>query len=539
MLENIGLIVKGPCFDTYLAAKACCSAEFTYELKPLAKKYLGIPDDDLDALRKQVLKANTEAKKRGWNTGDEYKANYWLPAALDWENLNKTYCVTDCKRTLELAYFYLEAMKAFNVIHVFKKDMELQECILEISKRGVRVNLDWTGDELADAYGLCELQKKKIKAIGNDYGIDDFNIDSPKQLTDLVFNRMGFKPTKLTAKGNPSCDSTVLEKFIGEHPLFDEIQLFKQHNQGVKLLKNYIDFAVPDHIKTWDDWQDWKTYCVHTNYDEWGATTNRLSAREPALQTIPDPEKSKTTKLANEVNCRRSFIPRKGYTWFSYDYKSLELMIFADRAQEQNLLAAILSGRDIHNENVKRLFSVENVEEWQRKLAKNTGYTKIYAGGVGVLTTKYGFSPEVAQQVWKNWDKEFPQTSVYSRELAKLVEKQGYLINAYNRKIWVDGNASYKAINYDIQSSAADLMKRAIINCHKFLKKSELDAHIVLTVHDELIFEIANKDFSNQLLLDLKYIMEDHGGAFNIPMQTDCKMIKTSWASPIEMELAA
>lgn len=538
MLENIGVHISGNIFDTYLAAKACCSAELTYELKALSKKYLGIDNDDETDLKKQTIAANREAKKRGWNTGDEYKANYWLPAALGYENLCKIYCVRDCERTIKLAKFYIAAMKAFGVSHVFKKDTELQKCIYDISSRGVRVNLDWTADELADAFILCESQKKKIKAIANEYGIPNFNIDSPTQLADLLFQKIGLKPTKLTPAGKPSCDNTVLEKLIGQHPVLDEIAIYKQHNMGVKLLKNYIEFAVPDHIKTIDDWQEWKVFCVHTNYDEWGATTNRLSAREPALQTIPDPEKSKTTELANEVNCRRSFIPRKGYTWFSYDYKSLELVIFADRANEEKMLAAIASGRDIHNEIGQVLFKTENVLEWQRKLAKNTGYTKIYAGGVGVLTTKYGFSPEIAKLAWAAYDNEFPTIKTYSRELSKKAERDGYIINAYNRKIWVDGNASYKAINYDIQSSAADLMKRAIINCHRFLQQSKLDAHIVQTVHDELIFEINNKDISNDLLCTLRDLMEDHGGAFNIPIKTDCKMIKTSWANPIAMELA-
>lgn len=530
MLHHMDIEVRGKIHDTLIAAKACYTDEETYALKPLAAKYVDIPADDEKALKTQVTEYRAKAKKLNLSLGKNTSEDYWLPNALGAKlNLVKRYCIQDSIRTMKLWKFYEQGMKELKVRHIYDKEMRLYPIVIEMEQRGVRIDLQQCLLSMID----CNDKMFNAKAIVHKYCSNgQLNLNSPKQLVSFLYNELKLPKEKVTSFGQPSTDASVLKKHRN-HPAISALLDYRGQEKGLGYFKNYIENAVDDKIKTIDDMPNWQTKCLHPWFHQWGANTGRFSCSNPNLQNVSNDE---TSSGESVVNVRQVFIPRQGYIWLSFDYQQLELRIFASRADERKMLDAFQSGRDIHDETRRAILSNLN-EKLGRKIAKNINFLKVFGGGAKTLSEKYEIPIVEAKDFLQRYSVAFPRIDEYIAGQAREANKRGYIINAFNRKVYVDPDRPYTATNYDVQSSAADLMKNAMISTYDYIKEKELDVHLVLTIHDELVFEVKQKQATKSLAIQLKKLIEDHSGVFQIKTPVDISYTRTNWTEKTELEL--
>lgn len=535
MLAAMPVEVRGPIEDTLLAARTCFTLEESYGLKKLAKKYLEIDDVDESALKKSVIKARNLAKKKypEYKLGDNLEEDYWLPHHLDSNNdFCEIYGVLDVKRTIQLWEFYQQGLTELNCWRAYNLEMELMPVLIQMENRGIR--LDYNKNLQQISYCWREQAKCKKEFIRTSKCDSEININSWQQLVPVLKNA-GVN-VESTAK-------EVLDAFIPTDPELKNTPLgwdyeclywllsYKGYEKGVGYFKDYVTRSYQDSNRSVDDMLDWNNcYAISPWFNQANTVTWRLSCNSPNLQNVSNPE---TSGGFNVVNARVVFGPRPGYTWYHFDYSGLEMRIFASRANEPYMLEAFRNGRDIHDECRKRVPELLALPpKVGRKLAKNVGFCKIFGGGAGALV-KYVNQPEdYCRGIIKAYDKEFPTIVSYIRRIASSGRTSGYIKNAFGRNINVDPEYSYRACNYDVQSSAADLMKRGMIKVNHFLKNDprKLDAHIVLSIHDEIVVEIKKEHAFKSVILKIKELMEDHEGAFCIDMPVEVEKTSTYWS---------
>jgi DNA polymerase-1 len=522
MLEMAGFEIRGKCHDTAFAAKICNTLEPHYKLKPLAQKYLGVPITDQDALRKLVEKYRKTGKDKGYLVGagnSDIDEDYWLPNVFLPENdLNKIYCVTDTlDRTLGLWHFYEEGMNQLNVRHIYDREMELYEVLYEMETKGLYTDYALIKQRIQELTFECLRIEMKLK---EKFG--SFNLDSGQQVADVLYNKLKLPITDRTdpspkyPNGQPKTDTPTLKKFR-DNPYVDLLLQHSGWTTGKQYFVNYEHHYVKE------------TSTIHASVNQTDTRTWRLSCKDPNLQNVSNPETSGGLYV---VNGREVFKPRPGYFWMVNDYAQLELRIFASRANETKLIKAFLDGRDPHNEtreNVPYLAGLP--KEKGRKLAKNTNFTVINCGGAGVLLKKYGVPLDEGEPCIKGFYNAYPASKRRQKEAEQMGREYGYILNAYNRKLNVDPMYGYRATSYDIQSSACDLIKRAMIKLAKFFKQNLINGYMLLQIHDELIIELAMEYINDFVLFkDIIKIMEDHGGAFCIPMPVEAKIATENWS---------
>lgn len=515
MLESVGFRLKGEIHDVMLAARCCYTDEPSYKLKTLSKKYLDIPNTDEINLQQDVLRYRTLAK----NLGLEYlhdqvpQQNYWLPKALGaLQNLCADYCKLDVIRTAKLWEFYREGLVALEVEHSYKKEMKL----FDVIRRMERIGVTFFQEKAKDILSRYEPRLDKIReTIEKRLAI--VNIRSAPALRKALYGKINLPVLKVTERMEASTSKEALKQLSDLHPIIDHILFFRDVESRLKYIRNYLDAVAENGI-------------IHTNFNQFGAKTNRMSSNSPNLQNVGSEESG-----GGFMDLRKFFGPRPDYIWLSLDYKQLELRMFAERAQEQTMLAAFEAGRDIHDETRQKVSLLRRLPpKLGRKIAKNINFLKIYGGGAKTLSEKYGVAYPEAQALLKEYGDEFPRIAEYLAELSEYAGKYGYIENAYKRKIYVDRSKLYKSVNMDIQSSAADLIKESMISVSTFLQESRADAELLLSIHDELIIEVHKRDLSEDFILTIKHLMEDPNKVFKIALPTDCAIIEEHWGKKID-----
>ena len=535
MLTAMGLTIKGPVEDTLFAARSCYTLESAYGLKPLSKKYLDISDDDESALQKYVnyYRGLVRRKYPNIKLGQVLEEDYWLPHYFDLTNrVCEIYAVRDVERTLQLWEFYQQGLTELNCWAAYNLEIELLPELIRIEDRGIRLDYQRCLEQIAYCWKNQQLCKKEF--ISTAKCDSEININSPKQLVPAL-NSCGINCNSVSKE--------ELDQFIPTDPELKKTPLgwnhealywllnYKGYEKGVGYFKDYILRSYPDLIRSIEDMPNWRNcFAISPWFNQANTVTWRLSCNSPNLQNVSNPE---TSAGFNVVNARVVFGPREGYIWYHFDYSGLEMRIFASRANEPYMLEAFRNGRDIHDECRKRvpeLFALP--QKVGRKLAKNVGFCKIFGGGAGALVKYVGKSEEYCRRIIKAYDTEFPTIVRYIRGIAQSGKTSGFIENAFGRKINIDPEFSYRACNYDVQSSAADLMKRGLIKVAKFLRDDarKLDAHIVLSIHDEIVVEIKREHTYKSIILKIKELMEDHEGVFNISMPVDVEKTSTYWS---------
>jgi DNA polymerase-1 len=489
VLKSIGIEVKNFYFDTMLASY-CLDPDQKHGLSELSQKYLQykpIPISSLIGEKKDPTKVfDIDLNALSDYSCEDADITYRLYQKLDKELKEK--------KLDKLSY---------------EVEFPLVPVLEEMERVGVKIDREALNTFSSDLQTKIDEYTRKIY---NCCG-EEFNINSPKQLQEILFTKLGLKSGKKTKTGL-STDARSLENLRGEHEIIDLILDFRQAS---KLKSTYAD-ALPNLIEA-------KTGRIHTSFNQTVAATGRLSSNEPNLQNIPI-----RTELGKEI--RKAFVPRdKNHVIISADYSQIELRIMASISGDEGLSKAFRNQEDIHRSTAALVFGVkpEEVTADMRRKAKEVNFGILYGIGPFGLKTRLGVTQTHAKQIIENYFNSFKRVKNFMDDCIMKAKEKGFAETLMGRRRYLRNiNSSNRvvrqfeervAINMPIQGSAADMIKLAMVNIHNEFKKRNVISKMVLQVHDELLFD-AHKDEVDELRPLIKSLMEN-ALPLNVPVVAD------------------
>jgi len=477
ILRSIGIKVQGFYFDTMLASYVL-DPDQKHGMDALAQKYLNytpIPLSDLIGTKKDA--------KKIFDVELQLLSNYSCEDADITFRLYK-------KLKKEIEQNGLEKL-------VYEVEFPLAEVLEEVERAGVKIDKIM----LAELSNILETaindSSEKIFALAG----DNFNINSPKQLQKILYEKLKLQSSRKTKTGF-STDAQTLETLRGEHEIIENILDFRQVS---KLKSTYAD-ALPALINP-------KTGRVHTSFNQTIASTGRLSSVDPNLQNIPV-----RTELGREI--RKAFVARdQKHCLISCDYSQIELRIMASMANDPTLMEAFQKGEDIHRRTAALVFQVEerDVTSDMRRKAKEVNFGIMYGIGVFGLKTRLQISQQHAKEIIDTYFNAFKNVKVFIDKSIQVAREKGYAETLLGRRRFLRNINSKNfalrnfeervAVNMPIQGTAADMIKLAMINIHRELLKQKLQTKMILQVHDELVFD-APKNETELVVALVKNLME-------------------------------
>ena len=466
MLKWYGFELAGNIFDTMLAHYVI-EPDGKRSMDALSAKYLGYEPVHIDEL----------IGKKGKSQG--------TMRDVDVEKV-KEYAAEDADITLQLKNIFLPQLKQKEVEKVFYEvENPLVKVLTDMEFEGIRIDEGFLNEYSKE---LERESKTAEESVYRQAGVR-FNLASPKQLGEVLFDKMQIDPkAKKTKTGQYATGEDVLLKLAASNKIVDDILAFREYT---KLRSTYVD-ALPLMINR-------KTGRVHTSYAQAVAVTGRLSSNNPNLQNIPV-----RTERGREI--RKAFIPRDmDHILVSADYSQIELRIVAAISGDVNMCEAFKTGKDIHNATAAKVFNVaeKEVTKEMRYKAKSVNFGIIYGQGAFGLAENLGISRAEAKEIIDNYKKQFPNIQKYMDDTINFAKENGYVQTLMGRKRWlkdinsanftVRGFAERNAINSPIQGTAADMIKMAMIKIHQEFIKNNFRSKMLLQVHDELVFD-AYKD---------------------------------------------
>lgn len=355
---------------------------------------------------------------------------------------------------------------------------------------------------------LAELEQEAYAIAG-----EEFNLGSPKQLQSIFYEKLELPVLKKTKTGQPSTAEPILQELAEEHDL---PRIILQQRSLSKLKSTYTD-KLPLDVQE-------STGRIHSSFQQAVAATGRLSSMEPNLQNIP-------IRSAEGRRVRQAFIPAPGYQLVAADYSQVELRIMAHLSQDSGLLTAFTSAEDVHRATAADVFSVdlEDVSPDQRRSAKAINFGLIYGMSAFGLANQLNIGRSEAQEYVDRYFQKYPGVRVYMDETQALADEKGYVETLYGRRLYLPDihagkgmlrkAAQRTAINAPMQGTAADIIKRAMIEIAHWLEMGELDARMLLQVHDELVFEVSEKDL--ELLCDGVRFRMVTAASMDVPLVVD------------------
>jgi DNA polymerase-1 len=465
--------LKGKIFDTMLAHYVI-EPDGKRSMDQLSAKYLGYEPVHIEEL-----------------IGKKGKTGQGSMRDVELEKI-KEYAAEDADITLQLKNILLPQLKEKEVEKVFYEvENPLVKVLTDMEFEGIRIDEDFLKD-----YSK-ELEKDAKKAEDSVYKLAGvrFNLASPKQLGEVLFDKLKLDPSaKKTKTGQYQTGEDVLLKLAAKgEKIADDILVFREMT---KLKSTYVD-SLPLLINK-------KTGRVHTTYGQAVAVTGRLASNNPNLQNIPV-----RTDRGKEI--RKAFIPRDSkHILLSADYSQIELRIVASISGDKNMCKAFKDGTDIHTATAARVYNVDekSVTKEMRYKAKSVNFGIIYGQGAFGLADNLGISRKEGKEIIDNYKQQFPGIQKYMDETINFAREHGYVQTIMGRKRWlrdinssnftVRGFAERNAINSPIQGTAADMIKLAMIKVHAAMKKEGFKSRMILQVHDELVFD-ATKDEVKEL----------------------------------------
>jgi DNA polymerase-1 len=367
--------------------------------------------------------------------------------------------------------------------------MPTREVLFKMERHGVLLDSAFLG-RLSHNFGerLMALEKQAFDAAGQ-----PFNLGSPKQLGEILFERLKLPVVKKTATGQPSTDEEVLQELAADFPL---PKLVLEHRGLSKLKSTYTD-KLPLMVNA-------HTGRVHTNYAQAVAVTGRLSSNEPNLQNIP-------VRSTEGRRIREAFIAAPGAAIVSADYSQIELRIMAHLSEDASLLDAFARGADIHRATAAEIFAVgiDDVTSVQRSYIKAVNFGLIYGMSAFGLAAQLGIERSAAQTYIDKYFSRYPGVAQYMQRTRELAREQGYVETVFGRRLWLTDikagggprrqAAERAAINAPMQGTAADLIKLAMIAVQAWLEREHLGARLIMQVHDELVLEVPDGEAAGVL----------------------------------------
>jgi len=463
VLKWYGVEVKGKLFDTMLA-HYLIDPDTRHGMDVLSENYLGYSPISITKL----------IGAKGKNQGT--MRDVPVTEVVD-------YAAEDADVTLQLAHIFEPKLKELNAAKLAEEiENPLVYVLADIEKEGVRIDI-----ETLKTYSK-ELETEIIKfeqSVYDKAGVK-FNLASPKQLGEVLFDRLQLDPkAKKTKTGQYQTGEDVLTALASKSDIVQDILDFRQLQ---KLKSTYVD-ALPLMVNP-------KTGRVHTSYNQAVAATGRLSSNNPNLQNIPI-----RTERGREV--RKAFIARdENHILLSADYSQIELRIIAEISKEENMLDAFSKGIDIHTATAAKVYgvSIEEVDGTQRRNAKAVNFGIIYGQSAFGLSQNLGIPRKEAAEIIEQYFIQYPGIKRYMSDTMNFARENGFVETIMGRRRYlrdinsanqtVRGFAERNAINAPIQGSAADMIKIAMINIHKEMKAQNLQSAMTMQVHDELVFDV-------------------------------------------------
>ena len=396
------------------------------------------------------------------------------------------YSSEDSDVTLQLhAAIYPQVAADEKLKYVYEQiEMPTTHVLLTIERNGVLIDgalLERQSGELGQK--MLELEGKAFEEAGQ-----PFNLSSPKQLGEILFDKKGIKPLKKTPGGAPSTDEETLAKLAEDHPL---PKVILEYRSVAKLKSTYTD-KLPKMVNA-------KTGRVHTNYGQAIAVTGRLSSNDPNLQNIP-------VRTAEGRRIREAFIAPAGSVILSADYSQIELRIMAHLSGDAGLLDAFAKGEDVHRATAAEVFGAtrEEVTSEQRRYAKVINFGLIYGMSAFGLASNLGIERAAAASYIDKYFARYPGVKAYMDRTRNDAHERGYVETVFGRRLWLPdirgGNqmrrqgAERAAINAPMQGTAADLIKLAMIAVQGWLEQEKLATRMIMQVHDELVLEVPESE---------------------------------------------
>ena len=488
ILKRYGIDVNGNMFDTMIAAHLIDPDRRSYKMDLLSLDYLEYEMMPIEKLigpkgKNQKLMSDVELEKISY------------------------YACEDSDVALQLFKIFSEKLSKNNLNEIFNEiEIPTMKVLIDMEFEGINIDISFF-EKLSVQIG------EEIENISkNIFSYTDckFNINSPKQLSEILFDQLKLTPIK---KRSTSVD--VLEELKNQHPIAEELLKFRHFS---KLKNTYLD-AIPMHINP-------TTKKVHTSFNQTIASTGRLSSTKPNLQNIPI-----RTKISREI--RKGFVSSNLDSYlFAADYSQVELRIMAHFSNENELIHSFKNNIDIHSRTAANIFKVktEDVDFTQRRTAKVVNFSIMYGAGPFRLSQELDISLKEAKNIIEAYFDTYPGIKTFMENTLSNAREKGYVETLLGRRRYADGLTSSNmnivkaeeraCINMPIQGTAAELIKIAMINVHKKINEAKLKSKMILQIHDELLFDVPKNEIETLSNL-VKYEMEN-AIKLKIPLKVDC-----------------
>jgi DNA polymerase I len=397
------------------------------------------------------------------------------------------YAAEDADITLRLhQYLYPLVAKAPKLLEVYRDiEMPVARVLWSIERNGVLIDAARLQNQSSEIGAkLIDLEKQAYELAGG-----EFNLNSPKQIGEIFFEKLQLPVVKKTPSGSPSTDEEVLQKLAEDYPLPKVLLDYR----GLSKLKSTYTDKLPKMINA-------QTGRVHTNYAQAVAVTGRLASNDPNLQNIP-------VRTVEGRRIREAFVAPAGSRIMSADYSQIELRIMAHISGDENLLRAFAEGEDIHRATAGEIFGVTPLEvsSDQRRVAKTINFGLIYGMSAFGLAANLGIARDAAKLYIDRYFTRYPGVAAYMEETRQSAREYGYVETVFGRRLWLPeingGNgprrqaAERAAINAPMQGTAADLIKLSMIAVQGWLETSQRRSKMIMQVHDELVLEVPDEEF--------------------------------------------
>ncbi|WP_446831192.1 DNA polymerase I [Candidatus Foliamicus sp.] len=490
-LANQGIRLAGVAGDTMLESYVLNSTAIAHDLDKAVERYLKL---DCIAEEEVLGKGRTRISL----------------AQAPLEQI-APYAAQKADYALRLHHYLCEELGKIKSLDNVLNELELplSPVLAGMERAGVLVDalaLDAQSRELGDQ--LRSLQGQAYEQAGT-----AFNLGSPKQLGDVLFNRLGLEPARRTATGQPSTSESVLQELSAEHPLPATVL----HYRNLAKLKTGYTDALPACI-------DPRTGRVHTSYQQAVAATGRLSSINPNLQNIP-------ARTPEGRRIRQAFVAPEGRILLSADYSQIELRIMAELSGDAGLLGAFSDNQDVHRATAAEVFGtpLDAVTADQRRAAKAINFGLIYGMSPFGLARQLGVSRGEAQEYVNHYFARYPGVREYMERTREKAHEQGWVETLFGRRLYLPdirakdyrrrSYAERSAINAPMQGTAADIIKRAMIRIHAWLEAHSGQARLIMQVHDELVFE-CDSGFADELVGKVVQIMAG-AATLKVPLKVD------------------
>ena len=464
VLANHGIELKGMRYDSMLESYVLNSTATRHDMDSAAEKYLGIKTIHFEDV------AGKGARQLTFNQVPVERA--------------AEYSAEDADVTLKLHRTLWPQIEKLPKLKTLYEEVEqpLVPVLKRMEEHGVLIDRDMLRRQSSElAKRMMEIVAEAQREAGA-----PFNLDSPKQLQELLFNKLNLPVLRRTPTGQPSTAEDVLEELAASYPL---PRLIMEYRGFAKLRSTYTD-KLPEQVNA-------RTGRVHTSYHQAVAATGRLSSTDPNLQNIP-------IRTPEGRRIRQAFIAAAGSVILAADYSQIELRIMAHLSGDQGLLDAFAQDRDIHQATAAEVFGIplEQVSADQRRSAKAINFGLIYGMSAFGLARQLGIERGAAQQYVDLYFQRYPGVKRFMDETRAQAREQGFVETVFGRRLYLNdirsGNAQMRqyaersAINAPMQGTAADIIKRAMIAVDAWLESRRVAAKLIMQVHDELVLEVAN-----------------------------------------------